>query len=126
MLDVAVSCWIGFQSDGVEVPLCFEAAIHMGISKTRVSTEEPQDVTASISSNDGLQNALPILGTMDIAIAKEGSLNIAVVIEAEKRMITGTLEAAIVGRAFLIAVSRADGTVHIQRASTGLYSMSLK
>jgi chitinase len=37
-----------------------------------------------------------------------------VLIETEKPMITGALEVAVVGRAFLIAVGRADQTVHIK------------
>jgi hypothetical protein len=63
-------------------------------------------------SNYEIQNTVPI--TIYVAIAKEGSLRVSILIEAEQRMITGILEVAVVDRAFLTAVGRDDRTVHIK------------
>ncbi len=46
---------ITFQADGIEVPLCFEIAIHLGISKGCIATEESEDVMASITIDNRLQ-----------------------------------------------------------------------
>ena len=51
---------------------------------------------------------------MDTAVAKDSSLPIVILIEAEKRIIAGALEVAVAGRAFLIAIGRANRTVHIK------------
>ena len=74
----------------------------MGISKTRISAEESEDVIASVTFNDWFQYTLPVISTMNIAIAKKCSLRIAILIDTEQRMIAGALEVAVVGRAFLI------------------------
>ena len=47
-------------------------------------------------------------------MAKEDSFHVAILIEAEKRMIASALEVAVVGRPFLIAIGRADRAVHIK------------
>jgi len=56
---------------------------------------------------------LPVIGTVDIAIAKHHSLNITKLVKAEQRMITGSFKVSIIGRAFLIPVSWTDRSVHI-------------
>ncbi len=51
---------------------------------------------------------------MDIPIAKKCSLQVTILIEAEQWVITGAHEVVIVDRALLIAIGRADRTVHIK------------
>ena len=86
----------------------------MGVDKDRVPLKESQDITTSITGCDRLQNALPVIGTINIAIVKGDSLHVAILIEAKQEMIGGALEGAVVGRAFLIAIGRADRVVHIK------------
>jgi hypothetical protein len=69
------------------LPLDFEKKIYIGIGKACITAEEMEDVAASITSNNRLQNTLPVIGTMNIAVAKERSIHVAVLIEAEKGMI---------------------------------------
>ena len=86
----------------------------MGVGEAGIPSEEPQNIIASITGNDRLQNALPVISTVHVAIAKEASFHIPVLIEAEEWMITGALKVSVVSRAFLITVGRADRTVHIE------------
>ncbi len=51
---------------------------------------------------------------MNITIAKKCSLQIAILIETEQWVITHALKISVVSSAFLIAIGRADGTVHIK------------
>jgi hypothetical protein len=51
---------------------------------------------------------------MNVAIAEQASLQVAVLIEAEKWMMARAFEVTVVSRALLIAVGLADGTVHIE------------
>ncbi len=51
---------------------------------------------------------------MDIPIAKKCSLQIAILIETEQWVIAGALKITVVSSAFLIAIGRADRTVHIK------------
>jgi hypothetical protein len=51
---------------------------------------------------------------VDLAVAQQRPLQIAKLVEAEKRVIAGAAEVAVVGRALLLAVGRTDRTVHVQ------------
>ncbi len=84
MLNLSVQNLIGYEADGIEVSFGFEIAIYIGIGKTCVATEESEDIVASITSSDRLQNTLPVIGTVNIAIAKERSLHVFILIEAEQ------------------------------------------
>ena len=51
---------------------------------------------------------------MDVSITEKGSLQIAKLIEAEQWVITGTFKEAIMSRALLVSVGRANRAVHIK------------
>ena len=51
---------------------------------------------------------------MHIAVAQQGLLQIAKLIEAKQRMVAGAAEMSVVSSAFLLAVGLAHGTVHVQ------------
>jgi len=106
--------WVTLKSYRIEVPLCFKIAIHLGISKGCVTTEESEDAITSITIDNRLQQTSPVIGTMDIPMAKKRSLQIAILIETEQWVITHALEKTVVSSAFLIALGRADRTVHIK------------
>jgi len=76
-------------------------------------TENPSEkVISPVAVYNWFEHFLPVIGTVNIPIAIKCSLHIAILIEAEKPMIAGALEIAIVSRAFLVPVGRADRTVH--------------
>ena len=54
------------------------------------------------------------MGAVHIAGAKRAALQIAELVEHEQRMIAGAAEMAVVGRAFLLAMGRANGAVHVE------------
>jgi hypothetical protein len=51
---------------------------------------------------------------MHVAVAQQGLLHIAKLIEAKQRVVAGAAEMSVVGSAFLLAVGLAHGTVHVQ------------
>ena len=51
---------------------------------------------------------------MRVAIAQQGLLHIAKLIEAKQRVVAAAAEMSVVGRAFLFAVGLAHRTVHAQ------------
>ena len=53
------------------------------------------------------------MSAMDVAGTQGVSLQIAELVEHEKRVVAGTSEMAVVGRAFLITVGRAHTGIHV-------------
>ncbi len=123
MLDLTIQKVICFQTYYVEIILGFQKSIDLRVSKSRIATEEPQDVIASITGNDWFQNALLVIGAMNVSIAKKGSLHIAKLIETEQRMITGAFKISVVGRTLLVAIGGTVGTVHIKNNLLGRLSL---
>jgi hypothetical protein len=97
MLDMSVQILIGYEADGIQVSFGFEIAIYVRVGKACTASEESENIIASITGNDRLQNTLPVIRTVNIAIAKERSLHVSILIEAEQGMIACTLEVSIVG-----------------------------
>ncbi len=54
------------------------------------------------------------MGAGDVAVPQLGSLEVAVLVEAEQRVVASLAEVPVVGGAFLLSVGRADGTVHVK------------
>lgn len=50
---------------------------------------------------------------MDVAVAEQDAFEVAVLVEAEQRVMTRTFEETVVGRGFLIPVRGADGAIHV-------------
>jgi hypothetical protein len=55
VFNLLVQYWVLLQPDHIEVPLGFEIAIHLGISKGCIATEESEDVITSIAIDNRLQ-----------------------------------------------------------------------
>jgi len=104
---------------GVLIPLCFEYVIQLRDGEGRIPSEELGDVHPAVTFDHGLQYSLPVVGTGDIATAQQRSLNIPVLIEEEQRVVALTFEVAVVGRAFLLAIGRADRAVHVEDQLAG-------
>jgi hypothetical protein len=57
--------------------LGFEILVDLGIGEARVGAEIDARDLVSIAGNDGLQDAIPVLGAADVAGAKREALQIA-------------------------------------------------
>jgi hypothetical protein len=121
VLNLPVQHRIGRESDGVEVALSFEKRVHLRIGETRVTPEVSLELprAMAIAGNHRLQHGAPIVGAGYVAVSQEGTFQVTELIEAEQRMVTGALEVAVVGRAFLLAVGFADRAVQVQDDSVG-------
>jgi hypothetical protein len=62
----------------------------------------------------GVENFPPAIGAVDIAMAQGTAFQHAELVEQKVRVIAGAVEKAIPGRAFLIAMGRADRAVHVR------------
>ena len=55
MLNFIVQNLITLQADGIEVMLCFEVSVNIGISKGCIATEESGDVIGSVTIDNRLK-----------------------------------------------------------------------
>ena len=62
----------------------------------------------AVASYHRLQDGAPVIRAVDLAVAQQRPLQIAKLVEAEKRVIAGAAEVAVVGRALLLAVGWTD------------------
>jgi len=60
------------------------------------------------------EHILPTVGAVDVATPQGAALQHAELVEQEVRVIAGAVKMPVPGRAFLIAMGRADGTIHVQ------------
>ena len=67
-----------------------------------------------IACHHQFQHRSPILGAMHVAVAQQGPLHVAKLIEAKQRVVAGAAEMPVVCRAFLRAVGLADRTIQVQ------------
>ena len=111
---MAMKYVIALQPYHIGVIFRFKKTINLRICKASIATEEPRGVRGSVTGNDGFQDVLPVVGTMNISIAKRSLLHIAKLIETKQRVITGASKIAIVSSALLIAIGWTDRTVHIK------------
>ena len=77
-------------------------------------TEVTPECPVAVTSDHRFQHIAPLVGAVHVAGTKAAPLQIAELIEHEKRVTAGAAEMAVIGRAFLIAMGRADGAVHVE------------
>jgi len=114
MFNMPMEYVIAFQPYRIGVIFRFKKTINLRICKASIPSEEPRDVRGSVTGDDGLQNVLPVVGTMNVSIAKRSLLHITKLDETKYWVITGALKISVVSSAFLIAISWTDRTVHIK------------
>ena len=61
---------------------------------------------------------------MDVAFAEQGGFQIAMLVEAEQRMVAGTAEMAVEGAAFLVSVGGTDLGIRIEDQFVGWSSLA--
>jgi hypothetical protein len=54
----------------LEIILGFKKAVDVRIGKGRIATKIPDEVLLPITFHNWLQNAFPVIGAIDIAVAK--------------------------------------------------------
>ena len=102
------------QADRVPEAFGFEELVNPGQCKRSISSEVAPKQPVSITSDNRLEHIAPFVGAVHVAGAKRAALQIAELVEHEQRMIAGAAEMAVVGRAFLLAMGRANGAVHVE------------
>ena len=68
MINMLVEYIIALQPYCIEVIFGFKKAVYVGISKCRITTKIPDDGFVSITLDHRLENTLPVVGTIDIAV----------------------------------------------------------
>ena len=68
----------------------------------------------TVAGDHRLQHRAPAFGAMSIARPQDAALQVAELVEDEQRVVTGTAEVPVPGRALLLAMGRALVTVHVE------------
>ena len=89
---MALEYVITYQAYRIGVIFRFKKTVYVRISESCIASEKPSDIKVSVTAYDWFQNVLPVIGTMDISIAKKRSLYITELIKDKQRMITSILE----------------------------------
>ena len=67
-----------------------------------------------IPGDHRVQNILPAIGAVDVAVARGAAFQHAERVKQEKRVVAAAVEMAVPGGSFLITMGRADGIVHVR------------
>ncbi len=114
VLDFPLQQAVGLQADRIAVIFGFQKQIQLGNGECRITAKELLHRRCSIAGDHRLQHRSPVIGTMDIAVAKQGAFQVSILIETEQRMVAGAFKVAVVRRAFLMAVRLAHRAIHIE------------
>ena len=112
--DIALQNGVRRQSDRIAKALGFEELINARQSEGRVASEEAPQSIVPVAGDDWLQDIAPIMGAVDVAGPKGTAFQIAELVKHEQWVVAATAKVAVVGRAFLLPVSRTDGAVHVE------------
>src|SRR5262245_6105513 len=105
---------IGRQADGVADTLSLQQLVELGLGERRVAAEPKRQAALTVAGDHRLQHRAPAFGAMSVARPQGAAFQVAELIEYEQRMVTGTAEMAVPGRALLLAMGRALGTIHVE------------
>ena len=101
------------------MPSCSSSSYDLGLGERRIGAEVEIDAPLAVAGDHRLQHQAPVLGAMDVAGPEPAALQIAELVEHEQRVVTGAAEVTVPDRAFLLAVGRALGTVHVEDDAVG-------
>jgi hypothetical protein len=105
---------IGRQPDGVADPLRLEQLVDLGLGEAGVTTEVEVEAALAVAGDDRLEHRAPTVGAVDVARPQQAALEIAELVEQEQRVVAGTAEVAVPGRAFLLPERGALRAVHVE------------
>ena len=108
MFDGALQVLVARKTDGVQEILFFQKRVEVRVGKRGVTSEESADIRISVTGHDWLQHTVPIVGAVDLALAKQCTFQISELIEAEQGVIAGAAKVSVVRRAFLSTIGLTD------------------
>ena len=115
MGDAAFENGVLLHPDGVEIARLFQSFIER---RDRIGGIGPKEtapkVAASVAGDDGVEDVLPTIGAVDVAMPQGAAFQHAELVEQEVGVVAGAVEVAIPGGTFLITMGRADRAVHVQ------------
>lgn len=122
IFDAPLQHVIGRQADRVTHPAAFQRLVECRHRERSVRPDHDRLPTPAIPVNDGQQNLIPPLRTMDIAWPELGREAVALEVEDEERVMADGLEVPVVRGLLPRPVNRALGAVDVERHSAALRS----
>lgn len=115
MRDLVLEDRVCGQPDGVEEPRFFQSLIDRRDRVGSIGPEEPATkVALRVARNYGVENITPAIGAVDVAMAQGAAFQHPELVEQKVGVIAATVEMAIPGGPFTVAMGRADRAVHVQ------------
>src|SRR5215467_4863045 len=114
MLDAPLQDIVGWQADRISHISSFERLIDGWRGERRVRPDDNALPPPAVSINDGKQDLVPPVRTVDVPGAKLRRKTVALGVEDEERVITDRLKVTVVGGLLLRPVDRALGAVDVE------------
>ena len=76
--------------------------------------DQKRPAALTVAGDHRLQHRAPAFSAMNVAGPQDAALQVAELVEDEERMVAGAAEVPVPGRALLLAIGRALGTVHVE------------
>ena len=107
MCYAALQNLVGLQPDGISKLIIFQIIKQFRNGESRICTQifAPK-ARPAVAFDDGLKYILPIICAMNIAGTKSATLQVAVLVEDEQRMIAVLGKVAVIGGTLLRSVNR--------------------
>src|SRR5947208_10626886 len=102
---------VGGQADRVPEALRLQVLVHVRQREGRIAAQQAPEGLATIPRDHRLEHLAPPVGTVHVPRPQRASLQVAVLVEHEQRVVAGASEVAVVCGAFLRAVGRAHAAV---------------
>jgi hypothetical protein len=115
ILDAPLQDIVGRESDRVPHSSPFQCLMEGGQGERRVGADDNRLLARAVPINDGKQNLVPPVRTVDVAGSELGREAVALWAEDEERVIADGLKVAVVRGLLLRPVDRALGAVDIER-----------
>jgi hypothetical protein len=119
MADSRLENLICRKADRVVNRFSFQELVHARLREGGITSKGDACRRPSVACDHRLENRFPIVGAVDVAGAKRASLQIAILIEDEERMVAGAAEVPVPSATFLIAMRRAYARIHIKHDACG-------
>ena len=103
---------VAFETARIIKSFFFEKLINIRVG----NAASPRKKRSSVFSRYRLrlQNRSPVICAMNIPMSQQGSFQTAVLVKTKQRMVTRPAKVPVIGRSFLLTVSRTFRTLHIQ------------
>jgi hypothetical protein len=115
ILDGPLQHLVGREANGIRHPALLQRLVQSREGKRRIRPNDDGLLPSLVARNDGEENLLPLVRTVDVARPERGGEAVAGLIEDEERMVADRLEVPVVGRLLLRAVHWTLRAVDIER-----------